>query len=142
MIVARQLSSNWRVPFWGRMKFIKPALSFEAQAQLLASRGLLISDLVSATAFLTHVNYYRLAGYVLPFEIDHASHQIRPGTHFEQVAQLYLFDRELRSLVLDAIEKLKFLCVLSGPITSPMRWMPMPISMGSTLARKGKWRVN
>jgi abortive infection bacteriophage resistance protein len=107
MTVARQLPSNWRVSFWGRMKFTKPALSFEAQAQLLASRGLLITDLVSATAFLMHVNYYRLAGYVLPFEIDHASHQIRPGTRFEQVAELYLFDRELRLLVLDAIEKIE-----------------------------------
>jgi abortive infection bacteriophage resistance protein len=88
------------------MKFTKPALSFEAQAKLLESRGLLIPDLASATAFLTHVNYYRLAGYVLPFESDHAIHQIRPGACFEQVAQLYRFDRELRLLVLDAIEKI------------------------------------
>lgn len=89
------------------MKYTKPALTFEAQAQRLASRGLIISDLDSAVRFLTHVNYYRFAGYILPFESDHASHQIRPGTCFEHVVQLYQFDRELRLLLLDAIEKIE-----------------------------------
>jgi abortive infection bacteriophage resistance protein len=89
------------------MKFTKPALRFDEQAKLLASRGLRIDDLDQATQFLTHVNYYRLAGYVLPFESDHATHQIRIGTRFEDVVNLYLFDRALRLLVMDAIEKIE-----------------------------------
>lgn len=89
------------------MKFTKPALSFSAQVQLLASRGLVIDDLAAAEAFLTHVNYYRFAGYILPFESDHATHTIRLGTRFEDVRSLYQFDRELRLLLLDAIEKIE-----------------------------------
>lgn len=108
MVALGQLPSNWRVPFLTvAMKFTKPALRFDDQAKLLASRGLRIDDTAVAVQFLTHVNYYRLAGYVLPFESDHATHQIRSGTRFEDVVNLYLFDRALRLLVMDAVEKIE-----------------------------------
>jgi len=89
------------------MKYTKPALTFAGQAALLASRGLLISNMQHAENFLAHVNYYRLAGYILPFESDHATHQIILGTRFEDISNLYLFDRALRLLVMDAIEKIE-----------------------------------
>lgn len=89
------------------MKYSKPALSFEQQVQLLASRGLQIDDLQRAAHYLAHINYYRLAGYCLPFEADHATHQFRPGVCFDDVIALYVFDRELRLLVLDAIERIE-----------------------------------
>jgi len=57
-----------------RMKFSKPALTFSGQVKLLASRGLVIDDLEQAARFLTQVNYYRLTGYILPFEADRATH--------------------------------------------------------------------
>lgn len=86
------------------MKYAKPALSFQQQVQLLASRGLQINDQQRAEHYLAHINYYRLAGYCLPFE---AAHQFRPGVRFEDVIGLYVFDRELRLLVLDAIERIE-----------------------------------
>jgi len=89
------------------MKYAKPALSFAQQVQLLASRGLQIDDQHRAEHYLAHINYYRLAGYCLPFEADHATHQFRPGVRFDDVVGLYIFDRELRLLVLDAIERIE-----------------------------------
>lgn len=89
------------------MKYSKPALSFSQQVALLASRGLRIEDPQRAEHYLAHINYYRLAGYFLPFEADHATHQFRPGVSFDDVIQLYSFDRELRLLVLDAIERIE-----------------------------------
>ena len=75
------------------MKYAKPALSFAQQVQLLASRGLQIDDQHRAEHYLAHINYYRLAGYCLPFEADHATHQFRPGVRFEDVVGLYIFDQ-------------------------------------------------
>ena len=43
----------------------------------------------------------------MPFESDHGSHRFQPGTSFDQVLDLYIFDRELRLLVMDAIERIE-----------------------------------
>lgn len=66
---------------------------------------MLIPDEQKAAFYLSQLNYYRFAAYCLPFEQDHASHQFQAGTGFEDVFNLYVFDRELRLLVLDAIER-------------------------------------
>lgn len=89
------------------MRFAKPARTFAEQVQLLQSRGLLVADEDSAERFLSHTNYYRLAGYLLPFEAEHPTHTLREGTTFEDVANLYAFDRKLCLLVLDAIERIE-----------------------------------
>lgn len=89
------------------MKFSKKPLSFKDQVSQLEKRGLLIGDRDKAEYYLSHLNYYRLAAYCLPFEIDHNTHQYIEGTTFDQVLDLYIFDRELRLLVLDAIERIE-----------------------------------
>ena len=66
-----------------------------------------ISDLSQAEFYLQHLNYYRLGAYWLPFESDHTTHLFRSGTKFEEVLSLYVFDRELRLLMLDAIERVE-----------------------------------
>lgn len=94
--------------FGGRkMKFNKPPLTLEQQLDQLIQRGLHCGNRANALHYLGHLNYYRLGAYWLPFEVDHASHAFRPGTHFEHVLNLYVFDRELRLLVLDAIERIE-----------------------------------
>jgi len=75
--------------------------------QLLQQRGMTVAAPETAEFYLRHLNYYRLAAYWLPFESDHQSHRFRAGTTFEQVLNLYVFDRELRLLVLDAIERIE-----------------------------------
>ncbi len=85
--------------------FDKPATTPAQQLALLRQRGMMIDDEDLAIFYLRHINYYRLAAYWLPFEADHACHRLRPGTRFADVLNLYVFDRELRLLVLDAIER-------------------------------------
>ncbi|MDA3915283.1 Abi family protein [Oleiagrimonas sp.] len=87
--------------------FNKPATTFAQQVALLQSRGMVIADPAQAEFWLAQLNYYRLGAYWLPFEASHASHTFRPGTRFDDVLGLYFFDRELRLLVLDAIERVE-----------------------------------
>lgn len=90
-----------------KLPFTKPALTLAAQVTLLQSRGMLIADPAQAEFYLRHLNYYRLCAYWLPFEADHATHTFKPGTRFEDVLNLYIFDRELRLLVMYAIERIE-----------------------------------
>ena len=89
------------------MNFSKPSLPYAEQIDLLKSRGLQVDDEVRAEHYLRHLNYYRLSGYWLPFEQDHAAHRFKQGASFEDVLNLYVFDRELRLLLLDAIERIE-----------------------------------
>jgi abortive infection bacteriophage resistance protein len=91
------------------MKFTKPAISIDDQIALLRRRGMVIDDEPRARHYLKHISYYRLRAYWLPFEVpagdgDHAFHA---GTKFDDVLNLYVFDRQLRLLVLDAIERVE-----------------------------------
>lgn len=88
------------------MKYTKPPLPIDDQITLLISRGLDIEDRDRAAHYLYHLNYYRLSGYMLPFQ-EGADHHFRTGTTFEQVLNLYLFDRKLRLLLMDAIERIE-----------------------------------
>lgn len=91
-------------------QFGKPALTTDQQLDLLIRRGMLIADLERARHCLTHINYYRLRAYWLPFElaaIGDSNHTFQPGTDFDTVMAIYDFDRELRLLLLDAIERVE-----------------------------------
>jgi abortive infection bacteriophage resistance protein len=89
------------------MKFNKPPKSFEEQLDLLIERGLQVSDRDKAVHYLSHMNYYRLEAYWLPFETSRDPHQFAEGTTFDIILNHYLFDRELRLHLLDAIERLE-----------------------------------
>ncbi|WP_028670275.1 Abi family protein [Saccharospirillum impatiens] len=84
--------------------FNKPAISPDEQVALLEDRGLTINDRTGAQAFLRSVSFFRLTPYMRPFQLD-SNHQFVPGTGFRQLAELYDFDRRLRLLVMDAIER-------------------------------------
>ena len=87
--------------------FNKPATTYVGQIALLRQRGLIVDDDAQAAFYLSHLNYYRLCAYWLPFEATHAPHCFKPDTHFSDVLNLYVFDRELRLLMLDAIERIE-----------------------------------
>lgn len=87
------------------MDYEKPFKSIQAQIELLKSRGLIIDN--EAEHYLRHLNYYRLSGYWIPFEQNHSGHSFAPNTHFNDVLNLYIFDRSLRLLLLDAIERVE-----------------------------------
>jgi len=91
-----------------RMKFTKRALTLDEQLALLQRRGMTVRHLAAARHHLLHHHYYRLRAYWLPDEIPAAvagDHAFRRGTTFEAVVDRYAFDRKLRLLVMDAIEK-------------------------------------
>ncbi len=89
------------------MKFNKPAKTFDEQVEILENRGIIIQDKESAVHYLSHLNYYRFGAYWLPFEADHKSHHFKAGVTFEDILNLYIFDRELRLLLLDGIERIE-----------------------------------
>lgn len=91
------------------MNYTKPPLSFEQQVDLLVQRGMTIPDRNRAQHYLAHINYYRLRAYWLPFEQPAAKgdHCLIAGTSFDDVLSLYVFDRQLRLLLIDAIERVE-----------------------------------
>jgi abortive infection bacteriophage resistance protein len=92
------------------MNYIKPALTFEQQADLLIARGLQVNDKNELVEYLQRVNYYRLSGYWYIFKkVDPQTgdETLKPGTTFEKVVRYYEFDRKLRLLLMDAIERIE-----------------------------------
>jgi abortive infection bacteriophage resistance protein len=90
------------------MNFEKPFLTVEQQIDLLASRGLTIKDRERAKSYLSNISYYRLSAYAKYFQKKESpNHEFHEGVDFDSILNLYLFDRELRILVFDLIEKLE-----------------------------------
>lgn len=54
---------------------------------------------------LQHISYYRLSAYFLPFQAT--KDRFDEGTTFESIIDVYHFDRELRILTFNAIEKIE-----------------------------------
>jgi len=86
------------------MRYEKPPLTFEQQADLLISRGL-VADRDILISRLQAVNYYRLSGYLYPFR--ESDTVIKPGTTLDVVWHHYIFDRQLRIVVMDALERVE-----------------------------------
>lgn len=91
------------------MKYTKPPLTINEQIDLLISRGMMVTDRARAARYLSHINYYRLRAYWLPFEdsTGNSGHRFKPGMQFEDALTLYIFDRKFRLLVLEAIERIE-----------------------------------
>jgi len=91
-------------------KYNKPVLTVDEQITLLESRGLLIPDKNKARHYLSFINYYRLSGYTICFEEiinGKRDHHFQKNATFENLLELYDFDRRLRVLVMDAIERIE-----------------------------------
>lgn len=90
--------------------YSKPVLSLSEQIDLLESRGLVVPDKDKARHYLSYIAYYRLSGYTIVFEESangERNHRFKPGTTFDNIIELYNFDRHLRLLVIDAIERIE-----------------------------------
>lgn len=89
-----------------------------------------IPDHTAAERWLGSVGYYRLSGYWYPYRVRTQAagappvigDDFQPGTSFEQIVELYDFDRTLKLLVLDAIESVE---------------VAMRLRVGHTLGRRG-----
>ncbi len=89
----------------------KPALTFDAQLDLLQSRGLVVNDREHALSQLSTISYYRLSAYWYPFRVrdphGDVTDDLIDATSFDDVINLYEFDRHLRLLIIDAIERIE-----------------------------------
>jgi abortive infection bacteriophage resistance protein len=90
-----------------KIPFVKLPKTFVEQIEKLKSRGLSVPEPAKAELYLSQLNYYRFAAYCLPFERRSGAREFRTGTSFDDVLNLYIFDRELRLLLLDAIERIE-----------------------------------
>lgn len=101
----------WRAHFDGsffmsKKTFNKPPKTTNQHIDILLSRGLTITDREIACFYLEKIGYYRLSGYFKNFTVN-KEHKFESDCNFEQIINLYEFDRELRLLVLDAIERVE-----------------------------------
>ena len=92
--------------------FKKDVKSHEDHISQWQSRGLKVLDQNRAVRYLSFIGYSRLSAYTIPFQksavnyLNH-SHEFKDNTTFDDVLNLYVFDRELRLLVMDAIERIE-----------------------------------
>lgn len=100
--------------------YSRPWKSFEEQLHLLKSRGLEVTDDQAALEYLDRLGYYRLSAYWYPLrqfrlETDkksgkitvHRLNEFCEGAKFEDVVNFYVFDKRLRLLALDALERIE-----------------------------------
>lgn len=89
----------------------KIPLSIKTQIAKLEKRGLILDDKNLAEDYLSNISYYRLRAYTYPFQDNttiEADHRfLRKDIHFKDIIDLYCFDRRVRSLVFNAIEKIE-----------------------------------
>lgn len=92
---------------------IKPHLPVPEQIALLKSRGMTIDDDAAAVSTLERLGYYRLSGYFYPLRKTQPRGTVgrqddfQVGTSLHLIDQVCEFDRELRLLVLDAVERVE-----------------------------------
>ena len=93
--------------FFMNIAYTKLPLTVEAQLRLLESRGMTIEDRAFAERALATVSYYRLSAYSFPYRSSSSPNRFAVGTSFSKVWNNYRFDRRLRSVVLDGIERVE-----------------------------------
>ena len=90
------------------MDFNKRPLTIEEQIALLKERGMIIPDEAKAKMLLSNVSYYRLSAYWYTLiENPKTDHIFIEGTSFETALNTYVFDRKLRLLIFDEIERIE-----------------------------------
>lgn len=113
------------------LAYNKPWTDFDDQLRKLKDRGLIITDEVKALEYLQRIGYYRLSGYLYAvrkqgglvskldknlkpirknkrfLESNHLYDEYCQGVTFANIIDLYVFDKKLRQLCLDALERIE-----------------------------------
>ncbi|MBO7103276.1 MAG: Abi family protein [Bacteroidaceae bacterium] len=75
---------------------------------LLKTRGLHIEDEARTENYIRRIGYYRFSAYLYPLlALPKENHVFKPGTTFNQALDMYRFDRHLRLLMFNEIEKIE-----------------------------------
>lgn len=101
------------------MEYTKKWLPLEEQVERLVQRGLTVEDPDRAIRLLESVGYYRMTGYLYPFlesaeQTDDEGRRTvqvlntyRPGTALHHAEAIIDFDRRLRMLVMEGVERIE-----------------------------------
>lgn len=90
------------------VNFTKTYTSPAQLVALLQYRGLLIEDATKTENYLRHIGYYRFSAYLHPLlSIPKEDHIFKKGASFNQALTMYRFDRHLRLLMFNQIEKIE-----------------------------------
>ena len=91
-----------------KTSFAKPYSSPAEIAQILKSRGMLMDDDQKVENYLMNIGYHRLTAYIFPFyRIPKSDRVLKEGISFRQILTLYRFDKKLRILLFNEIEKIE-----------------------------------
>lgn len=84
---------------------VDPPLDYDQQIALLKERGLTIADEDFVRRCLAHCNYYRLISYRRT--LAGAGGKFSAGTTFDDLWKIYVFDRSIRRLLLEALKQVE-----------------------------------
>ena len=91
-----------------RIPYNKPFKSPQDLVSLLQTRGLIINNKSRAENYLRHIGYYRLSAYMFPvLKFPKDKHLFKDNITFQNVLELYKFDKKLRLLIFNEIEKIE-----------------------------------
>ncbi|CAM3438137.1 Abi family protein [Isoptericola cucumis] len=100
-------------------EYTKEWLSLDQQVEKLAQRGVDVAPREATAELLARIGYYRLTGYLYPFrnseQFTDEDRKVRtivlsdykPGASIRHVARVIDFDRRLRMLVMDGVERIE-----------------------------------
>ena len=83
---------------------LKKPMTLDEQLKKLENQGILIVDKDKAKRILTEIHYYRFTGYALQYRIDEHKSSYIDGVTFENIYNIYMFDKELRDVLHKYIE--------------------------------------
>ncbi|MDQ4490205.1 Abi family protein [Sinomonas sp. ASV486] len=78
-----------------------------ATSWAVSPNGVCIPDVDRAARYLRHIGYYRFSPYAIPFQQGRPDALFNEGVTFDNLLDLYVFDRALRLLVMDALERVE-----------------------------------
>ena len=116
-----------------KVHFNKTYKNPDELVRLLQSRGLNIVDKNRAERYIESIGYYRLSAYMYPLlESPKSNHLFKKGTVFDKVIMLYRFDKKLRILLFNEIEKIEVavreaVMNLTAERTGDMFWLTNPV---------------
>ena len=84
---------------------LKESKTFDEQINLLKARGLIIQNPEKVKFVLRNINYYRFSAYLIHLKNDDDTY--KENTTFEEIYNLYLFDKELRNILIDMLEDIE-----------------------------------
>ena len=103
-----QISGPFYFYFFMKSPYIKRFTCPKDLVSLLKNRGLIVFNEQEAEDYIKKIGYYRLSAYCYPLlKVPKVDHLYKSNASFDLVMSMYLFDKKLRLLLFDEIEKIE-----------------------------------